>query len=303
LPFVIKHRFPTHLLKLCGNIAPRRSTSDFTSGPFIEGLLVFLFLCALGDLVNCLADRELDSVYKPHLTEAVLGLGIRGVIFQAVLSALAAIVLAGHLAWMLDRWIMFPATLLGCGLSVAYSVEPIRLKKRGLWQLAFYWLGLFTGPMVFAALILEASPHWTIYLVCFTFGMMQSGIILLNTAEDYPEDRAAGVNTVIVALGLERGIRLGYALTTLGSIALIAALATIIFKRTGSVSAFAALLPLLATSSMVIIQLRLLSVAIRRKSEDDAIAIVRTNATKVPLWITGQALASCLTAWLIFVWV
>jgi 4-hydroxybenzoate polyprenyltransferase len=279
-----------------------QSSRDFTSVPFIEGLLVFLFLFALGDLVNCLADRELDSVYKPHLTEAVMGIGIRGVIIQAVVSAMAAILLSGHLAWILDRWILFPATLLGCGLAVAYSVEPIRLKKRSLWQLAFYWLGLFTGPMVFAALILDASPHWTVYLVCFTFGMMQTGIILVNTAEDFPEDRTAGVNTVIVELGLLRGIRLGYALATLGSIGLIAVMGTIIFKRSGSVSALAVLLPLLATSTMVIIQMRLLSVAINGKSEDDAVAIVRANATKVPLWISGQALASCLTAWLIFVW-
>ncbi len=64
--------------------------SAFAAAPFWEGALIFFFLFAFGDLLNCLADRDLDTLYKPHLTEAVLGLGVRGVVWQAVLSALAA---------------------------------------------------------------------------------------------------------------------------------------------------------------------------------------------------------------------
>src|SRR5579884_2983259 len=65
--------------------------SAFAGLPFWEGLVAFLFLFAFGDLVNCLADRDLDAVAKPHLAEAVHGLGVRGVVAQAVLSAVAAV--------------------------------------------------------------------------------------------------------------------------------------------------------------------------------------------------------------------
>ena len=77
-----------------------RSSSAFRGPAFWEGLLIFLFLFAFGDLVNCLADRDLDAKYKPHLTEAVYGIGVRGVILQATLSAVAAAALAAHLAWL-----------------------------------------------------------------------------------------------------------------------------------------------------------------------------------------------------------
>ena len=36
-------------------------------------------------------------------------------------------------------------------------------------------------------------------------GVMQTGVLLVSTAEDDPEDRQLGVRTVIVVLGLARG--------------------------------------------------------------------------------------------------
>src|SRR5262245_32274900 len=84
--------------------------SAFLSTEFWEGLILFLFVFTFGDLLNCLADRDLDAIYKPRFSEAVYGIGIRGVILQAVLSAIAALALAVHIAWLRDRWLLIPAT-------------------------------------------------------------------------------------------------------------------------------------------------------------------------------------------------
>ena len=46
------------------------------------------------------------------------------------------------------------------------------------------------------------------------------GVILVNTAEDYPEDKAAGMQTSIVALGLSGGIRAAFCLAFIGGVAL-----------------------------------------------------------------------------------
>ena len=53
---------------------------------------------------------------------------------------------------------------------------------------------------------------------------MQTGVILVNTAEDYPEDRQMGVRTAILALGLWRGISAALVLTVVGSAGMIVSL-------------------------------------------------------------------------------
>ena len=61
-----------------------------------------------------------------------LGIGARGVLLQAILSGTAAVALTIHLAWLLDRWILAPLSLVGVFLAYAYSVEPFRLNGRGM---------------------------------------------------------------------------------------------------------------------------------------------------------------------------
>jgi 4-hydroxybenzoate polyprenyltransferase len=86
------------------NFAPLKTQS------FWEGVLIFFFLFAFGDMINCLADRDLDAKYKPHLSRAVYNLSVPFVTFQVVLWALLALVLAGHVSWMLHRWQLLALT-------------------------------------------------------------------------------------------------------------------------------------------------------------------------------------------------
>jgi len=74
------------------------------------------------------------------------------------------------------------AVLLALVIAAAYSVDPIRLKGRGLWQLPFYWLSLFTGPMLFSALLFSDRPSWGVVAVALAYGMLQTGVIMINTA-------------------------------------------------------------------------------------------------------------------------
>jgi hypothetical protein len=270
--------------------------SAFAGATFWEGALIFFFLFAFGDLLNCLADRDLDAVYKPHLTEAVLGLGVGGVIAQAVLSAMCAMALAAHLAWRLERWILLPGCLVGLCAAYAYSVAPFRLKGRGVWQLGFYWLGLFTGPMVYTVLLFTSRPGWDVLAVAFAYGIAQTGVILINSAEDYPEDSALGVGTAIVALGLRRGIGLALWLAAVGNMVLLAAFALLYWRWDVPGPAYSALLPLLAAAAFVTGSIARLWRHITPAAEDQAIEAVKASARRVPLWITSVALTALLAA-------
>src|SRR5436189_6292689 len=93
---------------------------------FWEGIFVFLLLFAFGDMVNCLADRDLDAVYKPHLSQAVYGLGVRFVTFQVIATAAVALILWAHVAWRLSGRSLLPLVATGIFLGAAYSVPPRR---------------------------------------------------------------------------------------------------------------------------------------------------------------------------------
>src|SRR5262245_55618390 len=85
-------------------------TAPLNTFTFWEGIFVFFLLFAFGDMINCLADRDLDAVYKPHLSEAVYGLGVGFVKFQVIAAALLALGLTAHLSWQLQRWLLLPLT-------------------------------------------------------------------------------------------------------------------------------------------------------------------------------------------------
>jgi 4-hydroxybenzoate polyprenyltransferase len=243
-------------------------------------------------MINCLADRDLDAKYKPHLSRAVYNLGVPFVTFQIVLWAALALALAAHVSWMLHRWQLLLLTTVGLALGAAYSVEPIRLKGRGIAQLACLWLIIFVGPMLMIATLFGAWPTPELVAFAMAYGAVQMGIILVNTAEDYPEDREAGVRTVIVALGLPRGIALASALATAGAAVMLLTLATLYWVRGVPLSRSVALLPAAAACIWLTNAIRRLSKEVAAAPPDVGIARVKSAAKSVPAWVTVVAWTS-----------
>ena len=101
------------------------------------GVLVFFLLFNFGDMTNCLADRDLDAIYKPRLSRAVFELGPRFVTMQIIVTALAALAVTFVLALRTGHWLLMPLVAIGLLLGAAYSLEPVRLKGRGVLQLAW----------------------------------------------------------------------------------------------------------------------------------------------------------------------
>lgn len=253
---------------------------------FWEGIFIFFLLFAFGDMVNCLADRDLDAVYKPHLSEAVYGLGVRFVTFQVVATAALALVLSAHLSWLTGRWSLFVLVAIGLALGAAYSVPPIRLKGRGFAQLVCLWLIIFVGPMLFVALLVDAYPPPTLLILAAAYGTLQMGVILINTAEDYPEDLAAGIRTTVVATGLRTGVALALALAAVGSTGLLATLTMLFRQRHAGWLWMAALLPVACASVYVSGSMWSLKRSIAGAELAEQILTVKRAARKVPLWVT-----------------
>ena len=270
--------------------------SALTTWPFWGGLVVFLFLFAFGDLLNCLTDRDLDAIHKPHLSESVYGLGVKNVIGQAVFSAVGALGFAAQLSWYLDRWALLAGAAFGLFVAAAYSVEPFRLKGRGLWQLAFYGPGLFAAPMIYAAMLFVPWPTWEVMAVASAYAVLQTGVLLVNTAEDYIEDRARGVRTVIVALGLHRGQTLAAVLAPLGGMGLLATFAAVLGTDGWTAMEAAGLVVVVVVAGLVSASVVRLRLRIAGLDEAAAVALVKHSARWVPLWITSVAMSGLVAA-------
>jgi len=256
---------------------------------FWEGISIFFLLFAFGDMINCLADRDLDAIYKPHLSEAVYGLGVGFVKFQVVATAVVAVLLTAHLSWQLHRWILLPLVVIGLVLGAGYSVKPVQFKGRGLAQLVCLWLIIFVGPMLFISLLVSTIPSPVVVVFAAAFGAMQMGIILVNTAEDYPEDLEAQIKTTIVALGLKRGIKLAFWLTTIGALSLVVTLGVMFRQRSIQTIWLLAMLPAVIVCIYVLIDIGKLKQTIAHQTLEAAIQTVKHSAKRVPVWLTVVA--------------
>jgi alpha-ketoglutarate-dependent taurine dioxygenase/4-hydroxybenzoate polyprenyltransferase len=247
----------------------------------VLALLVLLF--HFGDMINCLADRALDLPYKTRTAEAVFGLGEQVVRAQLAVTAAVAVGLAADLSVRSGPTWVLPATLVGLLLGAAYSVAPLRLKARGLLQLPTLWALIFVGPMVLAASpFTEVPPAWFLAFVA-VYGVMQQGTVLVNTAEDLREDRAAGLRTSAVALGPRGSLRVAVVAIGLGG----GALALFFGRHVPLVG----LLPLLGGVGWAVVAL---GRALRSSAEPEEVA--RRVARWMPAWIAATAWGTLLAA-------
>jgi alpha-ketoglutarate-dependent taurine dioxygenase/4-hydroxybenzoate polyprenyltransferase len=275
-------------------------TSALLTWHFAETVALFFLLFHFGDMINCLADRDLDAVYKTHLSEAVKGLGVRNVRWQLGCTAGGAVALAAHLSWVCRRPDVLALVAAGLALGAQYSVGPLRLKGAGLWQVAALWAVIFVGPMLLVARVLGASPTAALLTLIASYGAMQQGIVLVNTAEDLPEDREARVRTTAVALGLNGCLGLALALVAAGGAGTLGALAWLARGTHGARAVLLSLAPLGAAWAWVLWRVAgtLRSAAAgARSSEAAALAAVRPRARRMPLWITATAWSALFAAW------
>jgi 4-hydroxybenzoate polyprenyltransferase len=269
-----------------------RDTAPLKTFAFWEGLFLFFLLFAFGDVINCLADRDVDAKYKKHLSEAIYGLGVGFVKFQLWAMAALALALSAHLAVELHRWILVPAVAFGLFLGYAYSVPPLRLKARGVWNFICVWAVVFVGPMLLAAWLVADLPSAVVLAVTAAFGVIQEGIIQVNSAEDYFEDRESGVRTMIIALGLHRGIAVAFAAVVVGGIALLGAFVWAFRARAVSPAASLSLVPLAIATVAAAAWVASLHRSIAGVNLEESVARVKRAGKLVPLWLTLVAWGS-----------
>ena len=177
--------------------------------PFLVAgiLLTGPLVCGTSQAVNDWFDRHVDAINEPHRPIPSGRIAGRWGLAIAVLGTLLAILAA----WATGPSVLV-ATLVGLACAWAYSAPPFRLKASGWWgpglvALSYEGLSWFTGATVMAG----ALPPVSILLVLGLYSLGAHGIMTLNDFKAVEGDRATGVRSLPVTLGVRRAALLACA--------------------------------------------------------------------------------------------
>jgi chlorophyll/bacteriochlorophyll a synthase len=202
--------FPPMWAFMCGVVSSGISVTDrwpfLIAGVMLTGPLV----CGTSQAVNDWFDRHVDAINEPARpipSGRIWGnWGLRIAIVGTILS----LIVAGATGpWVLG------GTALGLVCAWIYSAPPLRLKADGWWgpalvALTYEGLTWFTG----ASVMLGSLPpvHVLIILGLYSFGA--HGIMTLNDFKAVEGDRATGVRSLPVVLGVGNAARLACTVMT-----------------------------------------------------------------------------------------
>ena len=212
--------FPPIWAYLCGVVS---SGVPVMSAPWLVLLGMVLagpVVCGMSQAANDWCDRHVDAINEPD--RPIPSGRVPGRWGLWVALAMSGLALAMGMA--LGPW-GFGATVFGVLAAWAYSAEPVRLKRSGIWGpglvgLCYEGLPWFTGAAVLAA----GAPSWPVVIVAALYALGAHGIMTLNDFKALEGDRQTGVDSLPVTLGPERAARVAcwvMALPQLGVIALL----------------------------------------------------------------------------------
>lgn len=212
--------FPPIWAYLCGVVS---SGVPVSSAPWMVVLGMILagpVVCGMSQAANDWCDRHVDAINEPDRPIPSGRVPGRWGLWVALMMSVLALAMGAALG----PW-GFGATVFGVLAAWAYSAEPVRLKRSGIWGpglvgLCYEGLPWFTGAAVLAA----GAPAWPVMIVAALYAIGAHGIMTLNDFKALAGDRVMGVNSLPVTLGPDRAARVAcwvMALPQLGVIAFL----------------------------------------------------------------------------------
>lgn len=204
---------PPHAL--LGLILGAGSIAQFLSSITLIYIFLYFLLITIACNINCLYDVKTDEKYKKHLSSAVRTLGKKKV---KTLITFEAITIIALISYLLSKGYIITALLSLSGLifGYIYSAEPIRVKGKGILSPFPVLIGLYTLPVLGGWFIFQNVL--TLYIVIFSLGyaLLNEGITLVNTCEDYNEDMEEGIKTWAHIFNIRKTMRLAFIFTVFG---------------------------------------------------------------------------------------
>lgn len=223
LKTVSRHEFlPANLSSLVMGLAwgislPVKSVWEVA---FLSGLVlaVLTFVSAIGAQLNTLSDHELDSKEpcKRYLVQALDALGkgrLKQIMMVEFLLGLAFIAL---LIFVQTKLVLVLLWAVGHFFAYAYSFSPLRLKCRSWMAMLSLLLVLSILPVSFVYYTFADALTPLFLLFLAGEAMNVYAVIIPTETRDYWIDKANGVKTMTVWIGLRRASVLAMVLLVAG---------------------------------------------------------------------------------------
>ena len=213
--------FPPIWAYACGVVsvgaAPGAGWPLVVLGMILAGPVV----CGMSQAANDWCDRHVDAINEPG--RAIPSGRIPGRWGLWIAWAMSALALV--LGWQLGPW-GFGATLVGVAAAWAYSAEPVRLKRSGVWGPGLVGLCYEGLPWLTGAAVLSAgAPAAPVVAVALLYALGAHGIMTLNDFKAIEGDRRTGIASLPVTLGPARAARVACVVMILPQVAVIGCLA------------------------------------------------------------------------------
>lgn len=213
--------FPPIWAFMCGVVSSGVPIADrwpfLIAGVLLTGPLV----CGTSQAVNDWFDRHVDAINEPGRPIPSGRIAGRWGLWIALVGTLLSLLVA----WMTGPWV-FGATCIGLLCAWGYSAPPFRFKVSGIWgpavvALTYEGLTWFTGASVMAGAL--PGAHVLIILALYSCGA--HGIMTLNDFKAVEGDRATGLRSLPVLLGVGPAARVACAVMAVPQIVVVMLLA------------------------------------------------------------------------------
>ncbi|HKL06507.1 MAG TPA: chlorophyll synthase ChlG [Roseovarius sp.] len=209
--------FPPIWAYLCGVIASGVPLSSAPVAVLTGMILAGPVVCGMSQAANDWCDRHVDAINEPNRPIPSGAIPGRWGLWIALMMSVLALALGATLG----PW-GFGATVFGVLAAWAYSAEPVRLKKSGIWGpglvgLCYEGLPWFTGVAVLSA----GAPSFPAVILALLYALGAHGIMTLNDFKALEGDRQTGVNSLPVTLGPTRAARVACWVMALPQLAVI----------------------------------------------------------------------------------
>lgn len=265
------------------------SGSVLASWHYLLVIVMALSVMHFIDMTNAYADRDVDAVYKTRLSESVYGLGLANVRWQIACTGVGVLALATYFTIDTGHWDLLPLVAFTLFIGAQYSIPPIHLKNSGIWQIPGLGAVLLWLPMLIVVRAIPGEMSWLLLAAIIGFGVNQVGIVMVNTAEDWPEDAAFDINTCVRALGLTRAMATATGMIAVGGTTVCVSVIAIGGFTFGAI-------PMVAAVAFALWHVSGTFRGVRGKSVDDALAFLRPRAKLVPLQVATTGWGTVIAA-------
>lgn len=177
------------------------------AGAVVLGLIVWWAAHSIGAGVNSCADYEtdrLDTMSKARLSQAIDRVGSASLWRIVFIETIGATLLIAAASVFLSKPLLLLLWVIGLPLGVFYSVEPVRFKRRGIFNTLSVAITVFIIPMLFMAqLFFDVIPP-TLLILIVIYGIQTMSFSIGDQLLDFEFDAKTGVQTLCVVIGRVR---------------------------------------------------------------------------------------------------